>query len=396
MIREKAWVNALREEFPAAQKYAFFDIAYENCGAHFHEKAAAEYFRDKADIYPGIVKAGGSGKGRTIEVIGRTRQLLKEFLGAPDIKNLAFTLNTTQGMNLLLQSLIWHGQGADGTPGDNIVVCDIEHVAVIMPCLHLRERGVEVRIVRAENGLYATAEDLLAAADEHTRVIALSYVQSSSGYKTDLKKLCTEAHKRGIFVIADAIQALGFEKLDVQELGVDGICTCCYKGLLSTEGVGFVYCSDALLAALHPIFAGANEATHFDRASSTMTIDQTDARKLEAGTLPFEGIYVLQAGLERLLSIGMEEIGAHIASCLDEIVNGIHALGLETAGSPDRAHRCHSILLCTDRNQALTDSLAERGVFVSCGKEGYVRISVSPFTTQSDIDRLLSALKARV
>ena len=396
MIKERPWVGELRSQFPAANEYAFFDIAYENCGARFQEEAAAEYFRDKSDIYPGIVKAGGSGKGRTIDVINETRSLAVSFLNAPSVKNLAFTLNTTQGMNLLLQSLEWRGRGPDGQKPENIVVCDIEHVAVLLPCLHLREKGFEVRVVKAENGLYVTAEDLLNAADEDTKVIALSYVQSSSGYRTDLKYLCEEAHRRGIFVITDAIQALGFIPLDVQDLGVDGLCTCCYKGLLATEGAGFVYCSDRLLPALHPVFAGPNEASRFDRDKCELTIDRTDARMLEAGTLPFEGIYVLRSGLKRLLSIGMDEISAHIGECCDEILAGLDRLGIKTAGCTDPAHRCHSLLLCTGSCEggcaALTRALAERKVFVSQGKEGFIRISVSPFTTAADVKKLLDAL----
>lgn len=396
MIKDRPWVDELRSQFPAAGEYAFFDIAYENCGARFHEEAVAEYFRDKADIYPGMIKAGGSGKGRTIDVITETRSLAAAFLNAPSVKNLAFTLNTTQGMNLLLQSLEWRGPGADGQAPENIVVCDIEHVAVLLPCLHLREKGVEVRIVKAVNGLYVTAEDLLAAADENTKVIALSYVQSSSGYKTDLKKLCEEAHRRGIFVITDAIQALGFTPVDVQDLGVDGLCTCCYKGLLATEGAGFVYCSDSLLEALHPVFAGPNEATHFDREKCELSVDRTDARMLEAGTLPFEGIYVLRSGLKRLLSIGMDEISAHIRDCCDEILDGLSGLGIETAGCTDPAYRCHSILVRTGDfeggSAALTRALAERRVFVSQGKEGLIRVSVSPFTTAGDVKKLLDAL----
>ena len=379
------WVGHLRSHFPVTKNWAYFDIAYENCGADYMESALRDYFADKALLSPGMVKAGGSGKGNTIDVIRETRSLLARFLNAQDIRNIAFTLNTTQGMSLMLQSLPLK-------EGDSIVVSDIEHVAVLMPCLHLREKGVDVRIAHSENGLWVTPDELLCAADETTRVIAVSYVQSSSGYRIDLASLAAEAHSRGIMVLADVIQALGFVPLDVQTLGADGIAACCYKGMLAAEGVGFVWCSDALLEQLHPVFAGANEATRFDRNTVSMVIDQKDARKLEAGTLPFSSIYMLRAGLLQLLSVGMEDIGRHVAHCLDEAQGGLENAGVRFCVPEKAENRCNSLLICDEHNQALTDYLASCGVFVSCGKPGYVRVSIAPFTTKADIDRLLQTM----
>ena len=380
--QDPAWVSKLRSHFPVTKDWAFFDIAYENCGADYMEDALAEYFKDKVTLSPGMIKAGGSGKGNTIDVIHETRSLLARFLNAPDSRNIAFTLNTTQGMNLLLQSLSLK-------EGDSIVVSDIEHVAVLMPCLHLREKGVDVRIAHSENGLWATQEELLAMADETTKVIAVSYVQSSSGYRLDLASLAAEAHSRGILVLADVIQALGVLALDVQTLGADGIAACCYKGMLAAEGVGFVWCSDALLKHLHPVFAGANEATRFDRSTVSMQIDQTDARKLEAGTLPFSSIYMLRAGLVRLLSVGMDSIGMHVARCLTQLQDGLEKAGVQVCVPDQQKNRCNSLLICETKNQELTDYLARHDVFISCSKPGYVRVSVAPFTTKADIDRLL-------
>ena len=109
------WVARLREQFPITKHTAFFDIAYENCGAAFVRERAGDYFAHKADVHPGLVKAGGAGKGEAIGVIAQARERLARFLNAPGIKSLAFTENTTQGINLVLQ-------GFPFRPGDNVVV----------------------------------------------------------------------------------------------------------------------------------------------------------------------------------------------------------------------------------------------------------------------------------
>lgn len=384
---EGDWVGALRRSFPVTETKAFFDIAYENCGASYMREALDRYWEDKANLLPGMEKMGGGGKGRTIDVIAETRAALAAFLHAPGAESIAFTANTCQGISLALLGLSYR-------PGDNVVVGAMEHVSVLMPCLHLRRQGVECRVVGNGSDLWVTEEELLAAADEHTRVIAVSLVQSCSGYRIDLRRLTQEAHKRGIFIVTDAIQALGFTEVDVQELGVDALAGSPYKGMLGTEGVGFLYCAPAMLQCLEPVFLCWSEAMSFNRQTGEVTCrDPLQARKLEAGTLPFMSIYVLRAALERLESIGMPEIAAHVSDCCERVYRELTALGYEIANPREPEHRCASLLLCTEQKGELTQFLAERGIYVSTGNTDHVRISVAPFTDASDIDRLVQGLR---
>lgn len=380
---ERQWTQQLHDQFPVAREMAFFDIAYENCGADFAVEASEQYFRDKADIRPGIVKAGGAGKGATIGVIADAREKLAAFLNAPSAKNLTFTANTCQAVSLALKGLSYQ-------PGDNIVVGDIEHVSVLMPCLNMRPQGVECKIIRSSDGLRITAEDLLSQVDEHTRVVAVSYVQSCSGYKMDLKYLVEECHRRGVLVITDAIQALGVTQVDVQELGVDALAASGYKCMLGLEGSGFLYCSDAMLAQLQPPFVCAGAATALDRETMEIRcLDPLDGRKLEAGTIPFQSIYALRAGVSRLLEIGMEEVAEHVSACVKRLIQGLEELGYQIALPYDPKYYCNSVMVCTDRNQEMTEYFLKQGVFFSCGKPGLVRMSVAPFTMEQDIIRLL-------
>lgn len=380
---ERIWVDQLRREFPVAQKLAFFDIAYENCGATFAVASAEEYYRHKADIQPGIIKAGGAGKGATIGVMADAREKLAAFLNAPGPKNITFTANTCQAVSLALKALTY-------APGANIVVGDIEHVSVLMPCLNMRSQGVTCKIAKSADGLRVTAKDLLEQVDEHTRIVAVSYVQSCSGYKMDLQYLVQECHKRGVLVITDAIQALGVTEVDVQALGVDALAASGYKGMLGIEGSGFLYCSDAMLKQLTPPFVCAGAAMTIDReAMELKCLDPLDGRKLEAGTIPFQSIYALRAGVSRLMEIGMDEVSAHVRACLQRLQRGLLELGYEIALPYDERFSCNSLMVRTDRNQEMTEFFLKNGVFFSCGKPGLVRMSVASFTTETDIARLL-------
>lgn len=378
------WVEELRSQFPVTKQLAFFDIAYENCGSSFGREAMERFFTDKADVGPGIVKAGGAGKGNAIGVIAETRELLRQFLHCPEVRNIAFTKNTNEGINMLLQ-------GFPFQPGDNVVTADLEHVSVLMPCLNVKRRGVECRVAKSPDGITLPVEVLLAETDERTRMMVVSYVQSSSGYKLDLPCLARECHKRGIYLVVDGIQALGFQTVDVQELGVDAMASSCYKGLLATEGVGFLYCGDELMAKVEPVFAADSPALTVDRERWEIgCTDPRDARKLENGTISFMGIYGLNAGLKQLMQIGMDRVEAHVSGCLTDLYQGLNALGYEivTPFAPER--RCHSLMVrAGGDNQEMVDFFLERGVFFSRGRMDCIRISVAPFTTREDMDRLL-------
>ena len=274
------------------------------------------------------------------------------------------------------------------------MVGDLEHASVLMPCLNVRRLGAECRVARSPDGCTLPEELLLSAADGTTRIMVVSAVQSCSGYQLDLKRLAGECHTRGIYLIVDGIQALGFRRMDVSDLGIDALTASCYKGLLATEGVGFLYCAQALMEQVAPVFAADSPALGIDRESWSITCpDPGDARKLENGTISFMGIYGLDAGLERLMEIGMDRVERHVSDCFEYLYRGLEGLGfvIDTPFLP--ARRCHSLLVREQRSQELVDYCLERGVLFSRGRDGHVRISVAPFTTRGDMDKLLDTFR---
>lgn len=387
-FRCEPWVYELRAQFPAAQRVAFFDIAYENCGALFTRRAMERFFDDKAHVYPGMVKAGGKGKGDMIPRIARARALTAQLLNAPGERSIAFTKNTNDGINILLH-------GFPFQPGDNIVAGDLEHVSVLGPCLNMKSFGVGCRLARSRDGVTLSAEELLAAADAHTRMIVVSYVQSRSGYRIDLGALVRACHKRNIFVVTDAIQALGFVDVDFQALGVDALVSSCYKGLLSIEGIGILCCGDALLRLVRPAFLADNAATALDREKGMVTItDPLCAQKYENGTISFLGVYALESGIEQLLSIGTGRIAAHVSACFETLYRRLAALGYRILTPFEPAQRCNSILFETGRAEEAAAFFMKHGVYLSRGCCDCVRASISAFTAPEDLDALCAAAAA--
>ncbi len=386
-VMEEGWVEELRREFPVAQNYAFFDVAYENCGANFLRKALEEFFDAKADIYPGIRKAGGAGKGTMIGVIAHARELCAQLVGASSVKNIAFTKNTNEGINIALHSYAFQEE-------DTILTSATEYSSVLLACLNMKRFGVSCKVIENHKP-FTTAEEYIAAMDEHTRMVVVSFVQSATGYQLDLKKLSAACRERGAFLIVDVIQALGLRPVDVNELGIDLLTTSGYKGLLATEGLGFLCCSDRLLPKLWPAFLADNDAVSINAGTwEAVCLDPMDARKFENGTISFPAIYALEAALSRILAIGVEKIYAHVSSIWEKAYQFFREEGFEIITPWDPACRCGSLVVYFgDDNREAADFLLRNGVFLSPAKNGCVRVSVGPWNTTEDVSKLAKAVR---
>jgi len=384
-----SWVEELRSQFAVTEKTVFLDVAYENCGGRFLGEADERFYADWADVSPGVVKAGGAGKGRIIEVVAETRRLIAELLGGVDPGHVAFTKNTNEGINIVLQGFPFRA-------GDNVVTWDQEHSSVLMPCLNLERRGVECRVAVSPDGVSVTPDLLWQRVDKNTRIIGVSHVQSRTGYRIDLEGLARRCREAGIYLVVDAIQSLGFCPLDAAGWGVDAVATACYKGLLGAAGSGFLYCRGELLEQLWPVYAADNACLRIVNDDGNWSIscdDPGDARKLENSTLNFAGIYQLHAGLRQLLAIGMDAIHAHITELVDVLYAGLTELGYRIVTPADRDRRCHSLAMTMDDVKAGFAYFQSRGVFLSLSAGRYIRMSVAPFTTRGDIERTLAVAR---
>jgi len=128
-----------------------------------------EKSKDKIDDYSSFLK-----------VADETKELLSKLINCP-VDRLAFVDNTSNGLNILTQSIDWK-------TGDRILLNDIEFPANVYPFLNLKRFGVEVDFVKSKNGI-VTAEQIIESVKPETRLISVSFVQFLSGYKIDLEKI---------------------------------------------------------------------------------------------------------------------------------------------------------------------------------------------------------------
>ena len=233
------------------------------------------------------------------DIVNDTRPKIAKLINAKDPHEIAFVKNTSEGISII----------ANGFPfqkGDNVVIADQEHQSNLFPWINVHERkGIELKIVKSIDREIRT-EDMLALIDEHTKVLAVSSAQFSTGYFADLKVLGEECKKRNIVFVVDGIQALGRLKIDVQDMNIDWLAAGSNKGLLGTLGAGFVYCSDRIVKDIIPSYAGYQSVvSHVEPPSITTNFDHLEwyphARRFESGNLSYNCILAISKGVDLVL-----------------------------------------------------------------------------------------------
>src|SRR5437870_3096094 len=202
--------------------------------------------RDLLRVAPWVSLAPGVAIG--IAVLGLN--LLGGGLINADPSEIALATNTGFGLNLAARALPLKR-------GDVVLLSDKEFPANVYPWLMLRDQGITVEMARCRPEGWPDEQHLLERLrDPKVRVLAVSFVQFSNGYRADLKKLGAACRANGTYLVVDGIQGVGNSVLDLQETPVDILACGGQKWLLSPWGSGFVYVRKELVAQLEPTITG--------------------------------------------------------------------------------------------------------------------------------------------
>ena len=319
-------------------------------------------------------------------VLERTRAKLARWIGA-DIDEVAFTNTTPAGISIVASGVTWR-------EGDNVITTALEFPANIHPWLNLARRGVETRIVPAVGGRVGVRE-IIAATDARTRVVAVSWVMFSNGFRLDLAALGAFCRSRGIYLVVDAIQGLGHLPIDVHEANVDFLAAAAHKWMLSPYGGGCFYCRRELLNDLELSQVGQNSVVPTESYLSYEFVPKPDASRFEPGVPNFGAVAGLEASLDLLVEAGIERIWEQVRSTTTRLTDGLLTAGYEVV-SPRGEGESSGIVSFTAGDAGATKDAFERleaaGIIVSL-REGAVRVAPHFYNTTEEIDGLLDCLK---
>ena len=341
---------------------------------------------------------------RATEGYEGARQKVATFVNAPQSREIVFTRNATESINLVAYA--W-GLATLG-PGDLVVVTELEHHSNFVPWQYVAKRtGAGFRAIRltdaGELDLDCLAE---IAADGDVKVVAANYVSNALGTVNQVERLAAWAHEQGAVMVVDAAQAAPHRRVDVQALGCDFLAFSAHK-MCGPTSVGALWGRHELLAKMEPFNLGG----HMIRS---VNLDETTwgdvPAKFEAGTQPIAEAVGFGAAVDYLEEVGLEAIEQHehelVAYALERMadVPGITMYG----PAPERRAGIVSFNLDGihphDVSQVLDyDGVAIRAGHHCCqplmqrlGVAATNRASFYLYTIPEEIDRLVEGLhKAR-
>jgi selenocysteine lyase/cysteine desulfurase len=367
----------LRDEMPVAAKWAYLDHA-----------AVAPITRSAATAMRRWLEQA-VGEGDTVwpewsRQVFETRRLAAELIGA-ELDEIALVPNTTAGINLVAEGLDWR-------PGDNVVTLDEEFPSNLYPWMHLRDSGVETRLVPTRDGRvdYKQLDD---RCDQRTRVITVSWVGYANGCRRNLAAVGEVAAKHGALLFVDAIQGLGAFPLDVREAPIDFLAADGHKWMLGPEGAGLAYIRRDRLPLLRATGVGWNSVVQGSDFSHIELKLRPNAARYEGGSQNMAGMIGMGASLALLLSLGIANIAAAILDITDHACAKLAKIGARVVSPRDGDERSGivSFELPGVDVAAVRRRCLERGVALAY-RAGRVRVSPHAYNDAADIERLIQAL----
>jgi len=305
-----------------------------------------------------------------------------------DPSEIALATNTGFGLHLAARALPLKA-------GDTVLLSDKEFPANVYPWLLLREQGIKVEMARCRSEGWPDEEHLLERLrDPSIRVLAVSFVQFSNGYRADLKKLGAACRANGTFLVVDGIQGIGNSVLDVRDTPIDILSCGGQKWLLSPWGSGFVYVRKELIKQLEPTITGwmAFEGTDdFSRLTEYNPTFRSDARRFEMITLPYQDFVGMTTSLGLLLEIGVRDIAEVTRAVHEPVVKWAQENDVRIASPLDERHR--SAILCVAPPKPAEAYHGMKRAHVVCSlREGAIRLSPHCYNTMEEMEKVIEVL----
>jgi selenocysteine lyase/cysteine desulfurase len=369
-LEETDWAS-VRAEFPVTERYAYLNSAGAGPVSRRAAAAAEQFYRES-------VESGDRQWNVWLERRERARADVARLINAePD--EIAFTTNTSSGMNLIVDAL----EGAR-----DVVSCELEFPVTTLPWMH---RGARVHPVKAVEG-EIRAEDVLGAMPNTKSVICLSHVQYSNGLRMPVEEI--GASKGQHTFVVNASQSAGVLPIDVKRMRIDALCSTGHKWMMAGYGSGFVYLSRELLDRTRPrAISWMSVEDPFAMRNDSITLRADASARAETGCPHFAGIFALGEAARRVLEIGAEKIERRALALNRRMTDSLASAGWRVL-SPLRSEAARSAetLIAADDPAGVVKHLSRHNVAVTIKPEGF-RAATHFFNDETDIERLVAALE---
>jgi len=253
------------------------------------------------------------------EQFEKTRRQVASFLSAKSDSEIIFTSGATSAINMVARG--WGD--AHINEGDEVVVTQLEHHANFVPWQQLCERkNARLRVLPVDSQGVLDYSQLDLFITSKTKMVAVTHVSNAIGTVVDLVPIIAKARSVGARVLVDGCQAVSFMPINVQQLGCDFYVFSGHK-VMGPTGVGVLYARQAVHADFIPPTTGGGMVLQVTAEKTTFL---NPPRCYEAGTPPAAEVAGLSAALSYLDSVGVENVGTHVALLTTLAIEGLRNL----------------------------------------------------------------------
>ena len=260
------------------------------------------------------INRGGYEAAYDLEgIVFETREILKDMFGGSDCKNVVFTKNVTESLNIVLKGFL--------KPGDHVLCSSMEHNAVMRPLVQLEKLGVEFDRIPGSDKGELELDKLEAMIKPNTKAIVMTHASNLVGTINPITEVGTIAEKCNLKFIVDAAQTAGVFPIDMKEMHIDALCFTGHKSLLGPQGIGGFILDENMIDRIYPILSGGTGSiSHTEEAPDFMP------DKFEPGTMNLPGIVGLNAALKWINDRGMDAIRDHELNLTERFLKGLDTL----------------------------------------------------------------------
>jgi cysteine desulfurase/selenocysteine lyase len=350
---------------------------------------------DYANIHRGIYDLSQ----RATERHDAAREKVRGLLNAGEAREIVFTRNATEGINLVAQSFV----RPRVRPGDQVLITAMEHHANIVPWQLLAAQcGLELMVAPITDEGELVLDELAALLSPRTTLVAVTWVSNALGTVNPVEEIIELSHRRGIPVLLDAAQAVQHMPVDVRRLDCDFLVFSGHK-LYGPSGIGALYGKADLLEAMPPYQGGGEMIASVSFAGTEFN---EITHKIEAGTPASEAAVALGTAIDYVQTLGLDAIARHEAELLDYATDEMGRVpGLHLVGTAP--HKCSVLsfvmeqahpqdigtLLDLDGIAVRTGQHCAQPAIERLGHSATARASLGLYNTADDIDDLVASLR---
>ena len=260
------------------------------------------------------------------DIYENSRIKVQKFINAASNREIIFTRNSTESLNLIAYSYGLTNVNA----GDKVLVSGMEHHSNMLPWqMVTKVKGAELEYIECADDGSVDLERIKEQITDNTKIVAITQVSNVLGRVNPIKEIAKLAHEKGAVIVVDGTRSIPHMRVDVQDLDADFFVFSGHK-IFGPMGIGVLYGKEKLLDAMPPFLTGGEMIDSVRRDGATYA---ELPHKFEAGTVNARGAAGLAAALDYVDSIGYEEIQKREEEVIRYVMEGmkkiphVHILG---------------------------------------------------------------------